>query len=123
MQLRMNEVNVFECPKYLTDNPSELDHVQVNTPLEGNEDMLVSLSLKGVISYFHTRKTSIHEYELAEDEGRSYDLTYDSPEWKPHSETYNNQEIAAQNRLELEDRGLRSYSTKHKSCGVTKMDT
>ena len=47
MQLRMNEVNVFECPKYLTDNPSELDHVQVNTPLEGNEDMLVPLSLKG----------------------------------------------------------------------------
>ena len=80
MQLRMNEVNIFECLKYLTDNPSKLDHTLVITTLEGNEDMIVPLSLKGVVSYFRTRKPSIQDYDLAEDEVRSYDLTYDSPE-------------------------------------------
>ena len=69
--------SIFLNPKYLTENPSELDHALVITPLEGNDDMTVHISLNGVISYFTTRKPLIQEYELAEDKRRLYDLTYD----------------------------------------------
>ena len=48
MQLRMDEVKLFECPKYLTDNPSELDHTIFITPVdEVDNDFIIPLSLSG----------------------------------------------------------------------------
>ena len=88
IQPRMNEINVFECPTYLTENSCELDHTLVIAPLEGNNDMIVPLSFNGFISDFSTRKPTIQKYELTEDEGRSYNLTYDSPEWDPPYEIF-----------------------------------
>ena len=93
----MNEVKVFECPKYLTDNRSELDNTIVITPVDEMDNyFIIPLLLSGVTSYFPSRKPTIQEYELAEREGRSYDLTYDSPEWDPHEDTFYKQEIVAQ---------------------------
>ena len=48
--------------------------------MKENEDMIEHISLKGAIFYFPIRKPIIQEYKLVDDEGRSYDLTYDSPE-------------------------------------------
>ena len=60
MQLRMNEVKVFECPKFLTENPRELDHAIFITPVdELDNDFIISLSSSGVTSYFLTRKPTI----------------------------------------------------------------
>ena len=47
-------------------------------------NIAVPLSLKGATAYFNTRKPTLHEYEKDEKEGRSYDLTYDSPDLNPH---------------------------------------
>ena len=103
----MNEVKVFERPKYLTDNPSKLDHTIIITPMDDVENnFIVPLSLSGVTSYFPTRKPTTKDYELAEREGRSYNLNYDSPEWDPHEDTFCNQEIVAEEKLEMEVRRL-----------------
>ena len=70
MQLRMNDVKVFDCPKFLTDNPDALSHSIVIPSLEGdNSNVVVPLSLSGVTSYFNTRKPTLHEYETAESNG------------------------------------------------------
>ena len=111
MQLRMNDVKVFDCPKFLTDNPVAHTHSIFIPPIEGDDlPIAVPLSLHGVTSYFDTRKPTLYEYELAEKEGRSYDLTYDSPDWDPHSSSYYDQEVAADERMDAEDRGLMSLT-------------
>ena len=111
MQLRMNDVKVFDCPKFLTDSPDALTHSIIIPPAEGDDyNIAVPLSLKGVTSYFNTRKPTLQEYEMAEKECRSYDLTYDSPDWDPHSTSYHDQEIVADGKLDAEDRGLSSMT-------------
>ena len=51
MQLRMNDVTVFDCPKFLTDSPDALTHSIIIPPTEGdNYNIAVPLSLKGVTS-------------------------------------------------------------------------
>ena len=111
MQLRMNDVKVFDCPKFLTESPTVLSHSLVIPSNEGDDyNVGVPLSLNGVTSYFDTRKPTLHEFELAEKEGRSYDLTYDSPDWDPHSTTYQSQETVMDGMLDAEDRGLSSIS-------------
>ena len=110
MQLRTNDVKVFDCPKFLTDSPNHLTHSILLPSRNGDDEVAVTLSLNGVTSYFHTRKPTIQEYESAENNGRSYDLTYDSPEWIPHSSSYNDQEIVAEERLDADVRGLMSMT-------------
>ena len=114
IQVRMNNINVFECIKFLIDNPTFTNHTLVIPPSDNDgEETIVPLSLHGVTSYVDTRNQTIQEYELAEKEGRSYDLTYDSPEWQPHSDTFKDQELVAHGRLDMEDRGLCSFDTNH----------
>ena len=111
MQLRMNDVKVFDCPKFLTENPDAKTHSILIPPSSGDDlPIAVPLSLHGVTSYFSTRRPTLYEYELAEKEGRSHDLTYDSPDWDPHSSSYCDQEVAADERLDAEDRGLMSLT-------------
>ena len=60
MQLRMNDVKVFDYPKFLTDSPDALTHSIIISPNEGdNYNMAVPLSLKGVTSYFNKRKPTL----------------------------------------------------------------
>ena len=79
----------------------------------------VPLSLRGVTSYFDTRKPTIQEYESAEKGGRSYDLTYDSPEWTPHSTMFHDQEVVADNKTKDEERGLMYMTTSQILAGPT----
>ena len=53
----------------------------------------------------------ISEFECAEREGRSFDLTYDSPEWNPHTTIFNQQEKVTQDILDVEDRELHSVQS------------
>jgi len=111
MQLRTNDVKVFDCPKYLTESPTVMTHSVIVPPNEGdNCNLSIPLSLKGVTSFFHTRKPSLIEYEMAEAKGRSYDLTYDSPDWDPHSPTFTEQEEAVEWKLDATELGLMSMT-------------
>jgi hypothetical protein len=53
MQLRMNDVKVDECPRYLTDNPDDNSH-SIRFPNDDN--FRIPLYLNGVTSYFNRRK-------------------------------------------------------------------
>ena len=81
--------------------PDALQHSIVISP-HGEQDSVVPLSLHGVTSFFATRKPTLQEYEQAVIYGRSFDLTYDSPEWDPHSDTFSSQEMVAQESLNIE---------------------
>ena len=62
MQLRLNDVRVDECPKFLARNATDKTHAIVIG--EGkSQEYLIPLSLRGVTSYFPTRKPSQQEFE------------------------------------------------------------
>ena len=113
IQLRLNDVNVFERPKFLTEIPNCTDHsIVVSSTEDINEKVVIPLALQGVTSFFYTRKPTLRELEVAEREGRVFDLTYDYPEWDPHVETYHDQEIIAQERLDSDERELSSLDSR-----------
>jgi hypothetical protein len=85
MQLRMNDVKVDECPRYLADNPDDNSH-SIRFPNDDN--FLIPLYLHGVTSYFNTRKPTQAEYQTC----RQIEMTYDLPDWNPHSLTFAEQE-------------------------------
>jgi transposase InsO family protein len=82
MQLRLNDVELNERPKFLTGKPTEKDHALVL------DELVIPLSLHGVTSYFHGRKPTAKEYEQCQ----RYELTYPNPDWQPHDETYAEEE-------------------------------
>ena len=91
MQLRVNDVEVNERPKFLTRYPTDSSHVII-VPSEGCEVRLtIPLSLKGVTSYFPTRKPTREEYERA---STRFELTSEAPEWNPHTNLFSDQEEA-----------------------------
>ena len=99
MQIRMNDIKVFDCPKFLIEKPDQLKHT-ITIPGAHGEDYMIPLSLHGVTSYFPTRKPTQDEYDKADYDGSIIELTYDSPEWDPHSVTFNDQEVAACKAIE-----------------------
>ena len=82
--------------KYLIvpNNVDEHEH-SIVIPSGNGDELNIPLSLHGVTSYFPTRKPTLDEYNKADHDDTIIDVTYDSPEWDPHSETFNNQEIEA----------------------------
>jgi hypothetical protein len=87
MQLRMNDLELNECPKFLSPNPSDDTH-SINFH---REHFRISLSLHGTIQYFPTRKPSPDEYDQCPDTHR-HEMTYEMPDWNPHSLSFNRQE-------------------------------
>ena len=75
-------------------------------------NVAVTLSLKGVTSYFNIKKPTIQEYESAELSDKSYDLLYDSSERKLHSTSSHNQKLVAEERMNAKERGLMSMTAK-----------
>ena len=76
MQVRMNDVKLDDKPKFLTEDPTDESHAiscedNMGTPIN------IALALKGVTSYFPTRKPTKHEFENC----RRIELTYLAPEW------------------------------------------
>ena len=78
--IKVNDVNVFERPKFLTEKPNCTDHsIIVSSTEDIEEKVVIPLALQGVTSFFHTRKPTLRELEVAEKEGRVFDLTVQNP--------------------------------------------
>jgi hypothetical protein len=90
MQMRLNDVKVHDTPKFLTDQPTTHDHAIVVRSLDNDDELLIPLSLEGVISTFWTRKPTTQEYESCP----HYELTFDTPEYDPSDKGYAQQEEA-----------------------------
>ena len=96
MQVRMNDVKVDETPKFLTKNPTDIMHAISSKDGDGIK-VTIPLSLRGVTSYFPTRKPTEGELNSCP----QFDLTYEAPIWDPHSEIFKQQEEAL-----LDNRGM-----------------
>jgi hypothetical protein len=55
MQMRLNDVVVNETPKFQCDNPTNLYHTITVNGEELNDELIISLDLRGVVSCFTTR--------------------------------------------------------------------
>jgi ribosomal protein L15 len=83
-QLRLNDVQVYDCPRFLLENPTDLSH-SIYFP---NENLKLHLQLDGVISYLPVRKPSPEEFRNF----HKLTLTYDNPIWDPYSTDFTRQE-------------------------------
>jgi hypothetical protein len=88
MQLRVNDVLVDDCPRFLHPHPTNTTHTIIVQ--EGQDRLVIPLSLRGVTSHFPTRAPTAHENESC----RSFDLTFADPVWNPQTETFARQEAA-----------------------------
>ena len=87
LQLRMNDVIVNECPKFLTVTPTDKDHTIIaNSP--GDDELRIPLDIRGTTSCFPTRKPTSEEFA----ECRHVELTYSDPDWDPSTKSYAEQE-------------------------------
>ena len=93
MQLRSNDVEVNDVPKYMAPNPTERTHAIV-VKNAGGEDYIIRLQLSGVISYFPIRKPSQEEYLEAALENQVFELTNETTVWDPSSDCFAKQEEA-----------------------------
>lgn len=88
MQMRMNDVIVDDCPKFLHHQPADTTHSI--TVMNRDDKQVIPLSIRGVTSYFPTRTPTA----LENDNCQSYDLTFAEPTWDPASDTFEKQEEA-----------------------------
>eukprot|EP00934_Nitzschia_sp_Nitz4_P001810 Nitzschia sp. Nitz4//scaffold191_size41780//52//5493//NITZ4_007461-RA/size41780-processed-gene-0.69-mRNA-1//1//CDS//3329540163//1810//frame0 len=92
MQARLNDVIVRDVPKFLVENPDEETHAITFPETKTSQRYTISLSLRGVTSYFPSRKPTLDEYNDAF--GNYLDLTYESPEWDPSCPSFAKREDA-----------------------------
>ena len=88
MQMQLNDVQVNDCPKFLHPHPTNTTHSIVLK--EGDDTLVIPLSLRGVTSYFPTRVPTPYKNETC----RSFNLTFEDPPWDPTSDTFERQEEA-----------------------------
>ena len=101
MQVRMYDVKLDDKPKFLTEDPTNESHA---ISCEDNTGTLINitLELKGVTSYFPTRKPTKHEFDTC---------PRIEPEWDPHSTTFHEKEEAL-----MDNKGkLHEWSNKRKN--------
>jgi hypothetical protein len=89
MQMRVNDIIVNYVPRFLLKQQSATDHALVVTSVD-HDSMIIPLQLSGVTSYIPTCKPTPTEY----DSYVKYDLTYETPEWDPHTPDFAEQESA-----------------------------
>jgi hypothetical protein len=83
-QIRLNDVEVNDCPRFLSEKLTELSH-SIYFP---KDDVRLPLSLDGVISYLPVRKPSAEEFRNF----HKLNLTSESPIWDPYSTDFSRQE-------------------------------
>ncbi len=89
MQMRQNDVEVDERPKFFTVKPTEKSHAIVAK--NEAEELIIPLQLDGMTSYFATRKPTKDEFEGSDS---VFELTAQGPEWDPQTTSYAEQEAA-----------------------------
>ena len=91
MQSRVAGVKINELPKFLADKPDDETHaIVVGNPLDTDESLIIPLMIKGVTSYFPTRKPSMREYE--DDNIQNIAMTSELPDWEPSEADFAEQE-------------------------------
>ena len=90
MQLRMSDVAVDECPKFLHSAPTDETHAIRFPGTIGDSGYLIPFNLHGVTSYFPTRRPTMDEWKNC----RQFELTSEGPEWDPHASLFSDQEHA-----------------------------
>ena len=64
MQIWMEGARINDLPKFLAEDPDENTRVIIsNDPLNPNQPLIILLMLKGVTSYFPSRRPRESEYE------------------------------------------------------------
>jgi len=87
--MRLNGIEVNECPKFLSSNPSEKGHtIYIYIP---DGQLHIHLFLDGTISFFNTRKPTKDELMYMDE---YFDLTPPSEDWNPFDESFSSQEEA-----------------------------
>ena len=92
MQSRIADVEINELPKFLAKNPDERTHAVVVDDPVSNEPLIIPLEIKGVTSFFPTRKPTRQEYE--EDSIPKINMTSELPDWEPSTADFAEQESA-----------------------------
>jgi hypothetical protein len=90
-QLRCNDVKVDECPKSLTDYPTETNHT-IRIHYGDGKIMTLPLLLRGGISYLPVRRPT--EGEMFDETIPRHELTYETPRWDPDTKDYEQLEEA-----------------------------
>jgi hypothetical protein len=90
MQTRLNDVMVNETPKFQCANPTNLYHTIKFKEENMNNELVIPLYLRGVISCFTTRKPTQEESDSCD----WYELTYESPVYDSVRLLYSEQEAA-----------------------------
>ena len=84
--MRLAGIEVDECPKFLSKEPTESNH----SMLFPEHGIRIPFHLEGIISYIPTRIPS--DEELMKYEGEYLMLTPNIQSWNPHTVIYKNQE-------------------------------
>lgn len=79
--MRLAGLEVNEQPKFMTRKPT-ICHHSLYFP---SKDIRLPLSIKGIVSYLHTRKPTLNEYSNIE---THLELTPPFSEWDPHNPSY-----------------------------------
>ena len=86
MQMRMSDIELRECPKFMEEQPNDRSHTL--RAVQDGDELNISLGLRGVTSYFTTRTPPKAELATC----RRFDLTSEEPEWDPQSGIFQEQE-------------------------------
>jgi hypothetical protein len=90
MQMRWNDAVVNETPKFQCVNPTNLSHTITVKGENINDELIIPLDLRGVVSCFTTRQPTQEEFDTCD----RYELTYESPVYDPSGSSYAEQEAA-----------------------------
>eukprot|EP00956_Cyclotella_meneghiniana_P010585 scaffold14709_cov91-Cyclotella_meneghiniana.AAC.1 len=91
MQCRMNGVEINECPRFLTSDPTDSTHsIIVHDPEDPAHTLHIPLRLDGVISHFECETPPMEEVQG--DQYPCYELTASGPEWDPGDPSFGSQE-------------------------------
>ena len=66
---------------------------------DGGDPYIIPLQLEGVTSYFPIRKPTQEEYEALDNP--CYELTYETPDWDPHTKDFASREEAMTNATSM----------------------
>jgi hypothetical protein len=109
VQMRLNNVVVNETPKFQCANPTNIWHTITVKGDNMNDELIIPLDLRGVVSCFTTRKPTQEEFDTCD----RYELTYESPVYDPSVSSYAEQEAVVmdsrgQLKVALDKQPLRS---------------
>ncbi|KAI2491972.1 hypothetical protein MHU86_22592 [Fragilaria crotonensis] len=119
MQVRLNDVIVNDCPRFLTDQLTDLTH-SIAIPFDGSaQPYVIPLSLHSVTSSFPTRKPTIAEFESLP----HFSLTSDEPTYDPFDTSFAQQEEALLQYMSQTGDRIGAPPPSRRLCAVSNMSS